>query len=79
MPLSSKARSNKGVRNVVLRFHGPDSEEFAEADLAYRRISTEERVAEILAKAPPFTDDQVGRLTVLLARRASVPDLGDAA
>lgn len=69
--LSPQAKSQKGVRNAKLRFYGADSPEFEAADLAFRQITTEERIAELLASAPPLTDAQRDRLAPLLRGAAA--------
>lgn len=71
MALSSQARSKKGVRNAALRHHGANSPQFEVADLAYRRISTEERIAELLESAPPLSAEQKARLAPLLRGAAA--------
>ncbi len=67
MANSPLARSKKGTRNVLLGHYGADSPQFKAADLDYRRISVEERIAELLAEAPPFTPEQLERLRPLLS------------
>jgi hypothetical protein len=66
VPLSPRALSARNRRNVTKRYHGEGTPEFEAVDLAFRTISTEERVAEILAAAPPLSDDQRNRLAALL-------------
>jgi hypothetical protein len=66
VPMSRESRSMRARVAALSRDRAPDDPEYVDAQRQFRTARLAEYVAEVVAKAPPLTDEQLEQVAALL-------------
>lgn len=64
--MGSRSLSERGNLGVATRLYGPDDDRTAQARRRLAEAKIADYIERVVAEAPPLTDDQRARLSLLL-------------